>query len=396
MNWFLPVFLACFLCVSAYVWARMASAFGLACRGAILLAQPFLLLPAGFVLVHMYGGRWPESLACAVEHAAGCWPALILWMLFFLLPLDLWNLLVRASGCFCKPMTRLRLPPATLAVIALCGTVVFFTIAVNGARRVTVNRVRIITERLGYDAPPLRIVLLSDLHIGRTSIPSTVRRVRDLVKEAKPDLLLCAGDFCDTAGGDAGRQAELFREIHPAFGKLAVLGNHEAYAGVEASIKILNGAGFRVLRDETVPIRDDWAVTGADDPAAGLLGELGERADAWLLPKNRGRRYVILLKHRPEVSEKARSSADLQLSGHTHGGQIFPFGWLVRRLYPFEEGRLLPFDGGLGLYISRGAGTWGPPLRLAAPPEITVITIEPKSFPDADKVAIEFGPGGRP
>ena len=147
-----------------------------------------------------------------------------------------------------------------------------------------------------------------------------------------------------------------------------MIGNHEVYAGLESSLHFLRSAGFTVLRGESVAA-GGIILAGVDDPSAGTDGQQSVAVHA---PGNTDD-YVVLLKHQP-VADK-QIPFDLQLSGHVHGGQIFPFGLLTRLVYGVGTGLTRLGDGRL-LYVSRGTGTWGPPIRLLAEPEITLITLE--------------------
>lgn len=377
--------LGAFILFSAYVCVRTARALGLGLRGGCALAAVhagFLLL---FLAVHVTGGYWAPATARVATFAADIWIAVVFWMGSVLIFLDLaWNFPVMLGGLSWRPYGRLRLRSEPMVMLAAGLTLTAAVVGLDQAASVRVARVTVETERLNFDARPLRIVLLADLHLGRTSNADTIRRVRDLAAREKPDLLLSAGDFIDVPCAEAKAQANLFRAIRSPLGKYAVLGNHECYAGAAKATELLDDAGFVLLRNHVTVLGEYWKLAGVDDPASGDLVQLGEGPEKWLLPAPKKERYCILLKHRPEVSDAARRNVDLQLSGHTHNGQIFPFGLFTRRAYPWPVGRLMEFRDGLTFYISPGAGTWGPPFRLFAPPEITVLEIVPKLHPDAD------------
>lgn len=176
------------------------------------------------------------------------------------------------------------------------------------------------------------------------------------------------GQGNQTAGPDPGR----LQKVIPPLGKYAVLGNHEFYAGVEWSVDFMERANFTVLRNRAAMPSPWLAVVGIDDPTGSERGGEPPPRARPMLSRIDEDRLVILLTHRPELEEGAPGSFDIQLSGHTHGGQIFPFGLLVSRVFPYFKGR---YDAGNGsvLYVNRGAGTWGPPVRILSPPEITLI-----------------------
>ena len=149
-------------------------------------------------------------------------------------------------------------------------------------------------------------------------------------------------------------------------------GNHEYYAGLENSLRFLRRAGFNVLRGESVKV-GSIVLVGVDDPAAMSSRQQARLDTAKALDSATTNDFIVLLKHQPVVDSD--TPFDLQLSGHTHGGQIFPFIYLTRLAYRAHTG-LTELADGRRLYVSRGAGTWGPPIRLFAAPEVTLITIE--------------------
>ena len=250
------------------------------------------------------------------------------------------------------------------------------------ARSIRVERVTLPTPKLPKGAAKVRIVLISDVHLGIMVGKQGLKRILDSVATLNPDLLLCTGDLVDgQMDGLRGRDQEL-SALNPLLGKFAVLGNHEVFAGLAASVAFIERSGFRLLRGEAVVVGDYLTLAGVDDPSAPLRdhpahgGEVGEveAAELALLATLPRERFTVLLKHRPKVEQESRGLFDLQLSGHVHKGQIFPFNLITHLVYPVKMGLSGEGTGSL-LYVSRGTGTWGPPLRVLAPPEVTVIDL---------------------
>ena len=198
------------------------------------------------------------------------------------------------------------------------------------------------------------------------------------VEAERPDIVVSTGDLLDVSADHIERLAPLLADMHPPLGKFAVTGNHEHYAGLEESLVFHEAAGFRVLRGESVVVGGRLCVAGVDDPAGRRRGDAVMLDERKVLASGPRRRATVLLKHRPAVSEESLGRFDVQLSGHTHGGQIFPFTLLARLVHGRGLG-LHQLEKGSALYISRGAGTWGPPMRVLAPPEITVVTLAPRA-----------------
>lgn len=169
----------------------------------------------------------------------------------------------------------------------------------------------------------------------------------------------------------------LLRDIRPRLGKFAITGNHEFYAGISEAIAFIQDAGFVMLRGEGLNVAGVINIAGVDDPAGSRYGLASEAAENIALSKLSGKYFTLLLKHQPVLNGAASGSFDLQLSGHTHGGQIFPFNLVTSRFFRYHRGYFnLPNHA--RLYVSRGTGTWGPPIRFLSPPEITVIDLVPE------------------
>lgn len=238
------------------------------------------------------------------------------------------------------------------------------------ARQIQVENIKITTPKLA--SGQVTIAQLSDLHLGMMLGGEFVERVVAKLQNIQPDIIVATGDIIDGQGDDVDAMAKRLRSIQPAKGAYAVIGNHEFYAGLENSLHFLRSAGFTVLRGESAAAAGIVFV-GIDDTTAGGHGREARvdtrRALAAVTKDN----FVVLLKHQPVIDSEI--PFDLQLSGHIHGGQIFPFGYLTRLVYGVRTG-LTQLAQGRWLYVSRGTGTWGPPIRILAAPEITLITLK--------------------
>jgi hypothetical protein len=231
------------------------------------------------------------------------------------------------------------------------------------------------------------IVQLSDLHTGMTIGRDFVERVVARANALDPDLIALTGDLVDGPVADLADDVAPLADLRARHGVYAVTGNHEYYAGVDAWIAAISKLGVRYLRNERVAIVASGAGRGTNDrdgAAFDLAGVDDYGADGYPghgedLPRALGgrdaSRALVLLAHQPrQVRRAARHGVDLQLSGHTHGGQIWPWHYMVR----LQQGGLLAGRyevDGTQLYVTRGCGYWGPPVRLGAPLEITRVIL---------------------
>lgn len=242
------------------------------------------------------------------------------------------------------------------------------------ARRLRVERVSIPTSKLSPGSTAVRIAVISDLHlgalVGRRRLGAVLNRIRTI----DPDMLVSAGDLLDGQADDLDDMAAMLAEYRPSGGKYAVTGNHEYFFGLGQALVFHDKAGFRMLRGDAVQAGAGITLAGVDDPTGMRLGQRAYLDERRLLDRCPSDRFTILLKHQPRIDRRAAGRFDLQISGHVHKGQIFPFGLIVRLFYPRGTGLSQPFPGGR-LYVSRGTGTWGPPMRVGAAPEITLIEV---------------------
>jgi uncharacterized protein len=241
-----------------------------------------------------------------------------------------------------------------------------------------VRRVDIPVEGLPPDLDGLRIVQISDLHVGPTMRLAYVQRVVDMTKQLAPDFIALTGDIVD---GSVPRLASHVAPLEAlASGDRAffVLGNHDYYSGAGPWTAHFERMGFRVLRNAYVSIERGTArlVIGGVIDFAARMSDPDARPRPDLATDGDARpAFRLLLAHNPKIAPLAEQAGfDLQLSGHTHGGQFFPWTFVVRRVHrPHAAG--LSRRGRLWVYVSAGTGTWGPPVRLGTKPELTLLRI---------------------
>lgn len=374
--------------------SRRLRRLGLAAAAALAL-----LLPATLVL----GRALDPAAARWIAWPGYVWLALMFYLLVVLLLLELPLLVVRlvtrsrpaptawgAEAPGAAPAPAAVEPPAKTRqqlgrrlVLARGGALVAGAVAVGltgygmtsalGAPRVT--RVTLPLRRLGTGLDGLRVAVVSDIHLGPTLGRRHTERIVETINEQSPDLVAVVGDLVDGTVAELGDDAAPLADLVSRHGSFFVTGNHEYYSGSGPWLVELERLGLRPLRNERVEIRRGGAVldlAGVNDPNGVEEGD-GPDFDAALDGRDPDR-PVVLLAHQPvQVHEAASRGVDLQLSGHTHGGQLYPFHYLIRLDQPVVAG--LHRFGDTQLYVTNGAGFWGPPVRVGAPPEIVMVEL---------------------
>ena len=252
-------------------------------------------------------------------------------------------------------------------------------ISVKGALAdVTLEEVEIPLARLPPALDGLTIVQLSDVHIGPTIGRGFIEELVHKANALKPDAIVITGDLVDGSVAALRHHAEPLGKLASRWGSFFITGNHEYYSGADEWAAECARLGMRVLRNERVVLGDAAAsidLAGIDDANAGRFGiGHGPNIDAVIAGRD-PERELVLLAHQPKaIVDAERAGAGLQISGHTHGGQIWPVTMIAGLIHPYLAGHYR-HDDATQIYVSRGTGYWGPPMRLAAPAEITKLVL---------------------
>ncbi|MEU1347397.1 metallophosphoesterase [Streptomyces sp. NPDC005795] len=234
-----------------------------------------------------------------------------------------------------------------------------------------VKRVTVPLARLPRSAHGFRIAVVSDIHLGPILGRDHTRRIVDTVNRTQPDLIAVVGDLVDGSVADLGPAAEPLARLRSRHGAFFVTGNHEYYSGAAEWVDHVRELGLHPLENARVEI-DGFDLAGVNDIAGGSEGQ-GPDFGRALGDRDRTR-AAVLMAHQPVVIDEAvEHGVDLQLSGHTHGGQLWPGNYVAELSNPTVAG--LERYGDTQLYVTRGAGAWGPPVRVGAPSDITVVEL---------------------
>ncbi|MFI8997214.1 metallophosphoesterase [Streptomyces sp. NPDC053542] len=255
------------------------------------------------------------------------------------------------------------------AAAAAAATVGYGTYSVLSGPRL--KRVTVPLAKLPRAAHGFRIAVVSDIHLGPVLGRAHTQRVVDTVNRANPDLIAIVGDLVDGSVADLGPAAEPLRGLTARHGAYFVTGNHEYFSGVQQWVDHVRELGVHPLENARTEL-SGFDLAGVNDISGENYAD-GPDYDRALGDRDPSR-AVVLLAHQPVmIHEAVRHHVDLQLSGHTHGGQLWPGNLVAAAANPTVAG--LDRYGDTQLYVSRGAGAWGPPVRVGAPPDVTVVQL---------------------
>jgi len=334
------------------VWQALPGVVALAFIAATILR--FRVDHAALRIVYVLSAAWLGALNFAFFAAAGCW------------------LVEGIAWLFGWPVPRFQLA-SVLFGLAFLATIYGL---ING-QWLRVSRVTVRLSHLPQAWQGRTAALVTDLHLGLLSGPDFLRRVIDRLRSVQPDVVLIGGDMFDGPSLGVDRLVAPWREFSAPQGIYYVTGNHDEFTDRVVFLKASARVGIRVLNNEKVTL-DGLQLIGLHDAEAGNPAELRSILRRVQVDRQHA---SILLAHRPvnlRVTEE--EGVSLQLSGHTHGGQVWPWNWLVSRIYGrFASG--LSRLGRLQVYTSNGVGTWGPPLRVGTKAEIVLIRFENETGP---------------
>ncbi len=393
---FLAILLAVLGGMHFYIWARLVRDPGLPEAWRRLLTVALVAAAVGVPAGMFWTRLGSRPLPRIVPYAVYGWLGLAFLLFSALLAIDVVRLLGTAAAWAQEAVRRLPGPPPDpsrrlfVARVAAGGAMLAAGGSASAAVRNAVgepevSEVAIRLPRLPAALSGLTVAQISDLHVGPTIRGHEVRRVVEETNRIRADVVVITGDLVDGSVPELRAAIGELARLESRYGVYFVTGNHEYYSGVGPWIEELRRLGIRTLRNERVSIGDRSAggasidLAGTDDWRSRGLAPGHHGPDlARALAGRDAERGLVLLQHQPHgMSEAVRSGVGLQLSGHTHGGQLFPFTLLVSGVYRYSRGLYLHREEGAEghIFVSRGTGYWGPPMRLGAPPEIAKIVL---------------------
>lgn len=373
---FLLLYLSLYPLVHYYAFRKIRAAFLPGRKAAIGIAGFMAIMIAAPIVVRLSERLGLETGARFWAYASFSW----MGMLFLFLALAVTVDLGRCAFWATEKILQRKLPRATISPRRLLAIQALLVIAVYGygtfeAADIRLEQIEIASPKITEKSGRIRIAQISDVHLGLIVREKKLKSIFARIREAQPDILVSTGDLVDGQLNHFVKEAGLLASLKPPLGKFAITGNHEFYAGLQEALDFTERSGFTLLRQRGIVV-GGINLVGVDDPAVSAFSREPAESERDLLAAQAKENFTLLLKHRPEIDPASLGLFDLQLSGHTHKGQIFPFNLLTWFFYPQRSGQLTRLKSGF-FYLSRGTGTWGPPIRFLAPPEVTIIDLVP-------------------
>lgn len=315
-----------------------------------------------FAILFRHGGS--DAFATALELFGMNWMAVLFLLCVPLLAVDL----LTGFGLLLS-----RIAPSLRGWALVLGVALSVVAFIQGFRPPVVKSFEVRLPDISREMDGTVIVAMSDLHLGSLLGEKWLAKRVVQVQAEQPDLIFLLGDLFEGHGAPQASLVQGLRRLSAPLGVWAVAGNHEFHGGDDGNIALMDEAGIQLLRDRWVEIRPGFVIAGVDDLTSSRRSG-GDIDHVSIALEGRPPGSTIFLSHTPWQFEKVASAGvGLMLSAHTHGGQIWPFGYLVRLFYPLLAGR---YDvEGMSVIVSRGTGTWGPHMRLWCRGEILRVTL---------------------
>ena len=375
---FYSIVFTIYFSVNYYIFSRGWQAIPSESRARIFYLVAFIILAASFIIGRTLEKYMPGLLSNALVWTGSFWLAAMMYFFLIVVFIDIIRLADYVVPFFGKiipeeAMAAFRF--STLKIITLIVLLVIFLGHLNTLfPKITKLDISIPTPN--SEMKELNLVLVSDIHLGTLTPKKHIQKRINLINSLRPDIILLAGDILDedltpVIHLDLG---SALKELKAPLGVYGITGNHEYIGGVEPAVNYLENHGITLLRDSVIKINNSFYLAGREDRDINRFSGDTRLPVEELLKDTPRDLPIILMDHQPyELGKSAAAGASLQVSGHTHHGQIWPLNYITRAVYEISRG--YGNINGMHVYVSNGLGTWGPPVRIGTRPEIVFFQI---------------------
>ena len=338
----------------------------------------FLMLSLSYFAGRFLENRLPAGVCNIFIWVGAYWLGLMIYLLLGVLLTDILRLFNYIIGFFPSFITRnyVRTKEITAIIILLVSIILVIAGRINALN----PRIKTLTLKIPKkieNQKHLNVVMASDIHLGTLIGNGRLSYLVNKINSFNPDLVLLAGDIVDEDIGQVIKLnlGETLKMIKSKWGVYGITGNHEYIGGVEPAVNYLEKHGVIMLRDTAVKLNDSFFIVGREDRSINQFGGKKRKRLSEIM-KGVDKSYpIIMMDHQPfGLNEAVENGVDLQLSGHTHHGQLWPFNYITEMVYEVSWG--YKKKGNTHFYVSSGYGGWGPPIRLGNTPEIVNIKLD--------------------
>ena len=370
---FLTIVLSVYSAVNYYIFTTGLNALPADYHLTYIIVYLFLFLT--YIVGRFMERKFPNAVSTFFIWVGSFWLGAMVYYLLFTILIDL----VRLANLLLKFLpAEFYSEKYNLLFFAVVNITVVLIVLFGylNARSPVIRKLDITINKKAGGLKHLRIAAASDIHLGTIIARRSVERIVKRINSIGADIVLLPGDVVDEDIGPVIKRnlGEFLRNIKSKYGTYAITGNHEYIGGAEAACRYLEEHGIIELRDRYVKVAESFYVVGREDRASKGFAGILRKPMAELMSGIDSSLPVILMDHQPvHLEEAEKSGVDLQLSGHTHHGQLWPFNFITKKIYEVSTG--YKKKGSTHIYVSCGAGSWGPPIRTGNRPEILEINI---------------------
>jgi len=375
---FFSIVLTIFGFINYYIFRHAIQAFPTPSKYAGLFTTLFIFLVVSYPVGRILERVWQSWISDTLSWIGAFWLAAMFYFFLIVLVIDLISLIgwiIPSLPSFLIHPTQELKSIYLYSIVGLVG----LTLILGHINAINpyIRKIDIQTGKKAVGMKEIRMVMTSDIHLGTIIGPRRVAKLVNTINGLKPDIVLLAGDVVDEDLKPVIRQnlGESLRKISAPLGVYAIMGNHEYIGGAEAASKYLGEHGIVMLRDKVVNIKGMFYLAGREDRSSNNFAHKQRLTLDSLLSGLDRSRPIVLMDHQPfKLFEAEKQNVTLQLSGHTHNGQLWPLNYLIDAIYELGMGEMK--KGNTYYYVSPGYGSWGPPVRTGHRPEIALITLK--------------------
>jgi uncharacterized protein len=370
------VFIVTFL-VNYYIFIRGWQALPAGSRSRSIFLVIFLFLALSYLAGRIIENYHVGQPASFLIWTGSFWLSAMLYFFMIVVLIDLVRLINLALPVI--PASWLN-DIAKTRMVLFTGSIIVVTLVVLSGHINTwypvINRLEISLDGRDSQMDAFTMAVVSDIHLGTLTSKHRIRKMVSRINSLEPDIIVLAGDILDEDVGPVIHKdlGSAIKDLDAPLGVFGVTGNHEFIGGIDEAAEYLTSHGIKLIRDSVVKINNSFYLAGREDLAISQFTGMNRKSLEDLMKMAEDDLPVIMLDHQPyNLDRSAAAGVDLQLSGHTHHGQLWPFNFITRAIYSISRG--YGEIEGMKVYVSNGIGTWGPPVRTGSRPEIVLLTV---------------------